>query len=602
LRRVALALAAAGLLAAAAFAVPTIWFKPWFIEHLYARVFIRFALEEPMLLSTLRVIEPWGLRFHEDELGDFSNDFQRRRLEWVRRELEILRSYDRERQTPSQRLSTDVLAWFLEDQVRGEPFLFYGHPFNQFQGVQDSLPDFMINVHPLHDATAARDYVARLRAFGPALDQVIAGVRERNAAGVVPPRFVVDRVREALAERLSTPPEQQDLYIHFAEAVADVDGLGASQRTRLVEDVRRALSEVVLPAWQRVDGLLADQEALARSDAGVWSLPDGDAYYAWALRHHTTTDLSPDAVHALGLREVERLGAEIGAILESEGLPADDPAAGLAALERAPRSLFPDSDAGRQALLAEFGRILDAVRPRLPGLFGRLPRAPVEVQRVPEFKQAGSASAYYFPPALDGSRPGVFYANLRSVEEHPRFGMHTLAFHEALPGHHLQIALSQELEDVPFFRRVVPFTAFVEGWALYAERLAAEQGLFPTPLDHLGQLQAELFRAVRLVVDTGIHAKRWSRERAIEYMARHTGMAETEVVAEIERYIVWPGQACAYKVGQLKFLELRERARAALGDRFDLRDFHDTVLRGGALPLTVLERVVEDWVEARLVP
>jgi uncharacterized protein (DUF885 family) len=271
----------------------------------------------------------------------------------------------------------------------------------------------------------------------------------------------------------------------------------------------------------------------------------------------------------------------------------------LRALHREERFTHPDSDEGRQTILVEYQRILDEAAPRLPPLFGRLPRAPVRVERVPAFREAGAAGAYYWPPPLDGSRPGVFYANLRDPREVARFGMRTLAYHEAIPGHHLQIALAQEMEGVPLFRRVVPFTAFVEGWALYAERLAAEQGWHPTPFDRLGQLVAEVFRAARLVVDTGLHAKRWTREQAVDYMLRNTGMGETEVAAEVERYIVLPGQACAYKVGQMKILELRERARSALGPRFDLRTFHDRVLGQGSLPLELLEEEIDAWIAER---
>jgi uncharacterized protein (DUF885 family) len=242
---------------------------------------------------------------------------------------------------------------------------------------------------------------------------------------------------------------------------------------------------------------------------------------------------------------------------------------------------------------------MDDAAARLPALFGRLPKAPVRVERIPIFKEQEAPGAYYMPPPLDGSKPGIFYANLRSVREIPKLGMRTLAYHEAIPGHHLQIAIAQELPDLPIFRRVVPFTAYAEGWALYAERLALEEGFHPTPYDRIGALVAELFRAVRLVVDTGLHAERWTRERAIEYMLANTGMPDTDVVAEIERYIVWPGQACAYKIGQLTILDLRERAQRELGDRFELRDFHDVVLGSGSLPLDLLERRVVEWIETK---
>lgn len=594
LRRVAVWMLALALLGLAVFAVPTLWLRPWSIDHFYHRVFAELLLAHPMLLSTLRVIEPWGLRFHEDDLDDFSPTFALVERERVERNLQTLRSYDRSGMDPEARLSAEVLDWFLDDRVRGGRFLFHDYPLNAFQGLQGTLPDFMLNVHPLDDAEGAGNYVKRLVAMGPALDQVAEGVRFRAARGVIPPRFVVEAVQEEVADLLATPPERHPLATHLEEHSRAIPDLDAERRADLLDDADAALREVVYPAYERIGALLEELAPRAGDEAGVWSLPDGEAYYAWALRHHTTTELSPDAVHALGLREVERISGEIRALLDAEGLPVEPLGASLAALHAEERFRFPDSDAGREQILETFRAIIADARPRLPDLFGRLPRAEVRVERVPEFKEAGSARAYYFPPALDGSRPGVFYANLRSVDEHVRFGMRTLAYHEAIPGHHLQIALAMELEGVPLFRRVIPFTAFIEGWALYAEQLAAEQGLLPTNFDRIGQLVAELWRAVRLVVDTGIHAKRWSRERAIDYMAGLTGMPSSDVVAEVERYIVTPGQACAYKVGQLEILRLRERARERLGAAFDLRDFHDVVLGQGSLPLALLDPVVAE--------
>jgi uncharacterized protein (DUF885 family) len=287
------------------------------------------------------------------------------------------------------------------------------------------------------------------------------------------------------------------------------------------------------------------------------------------------------------------------AILAAEGYPTEDLGATLQALNREERFLYPDSDEGRMQILADYQTIIDEVDAGLGELFNVRPTVGVRVQRVPEFRQATAPGAYYDSPPFDGSKPGTFYANLRSVEEIPRFGMRTLAYHEAIPGHHFQIAIAQGLEGVPFFRRVIPFTAYVEGWALYAEKLAAESGFQEDPYDRLGYLTGQIFRAVRLVVDTGIHAERWTREEAIDYMLAATGMPGTDVVAEVERYIVNPGQACAYKVGQLEILALRERAREQLGADFDLAAFHDVVLTHGAVPLSILGRLVDEWIESR---
>ncbi len=590
----------AALLVAAAlvFAIPTIWGKPWKIEHYYLRVLVEFALEHPMLLSYARVLEPYGLDFHSDDLEDLSIEAQLRMQDQAEDFLAGLREYDRGDQTPEQRLSTDVLEWFLRIQAERRPFLFHGYPVEQMDGWQTTLPDFMLNIHQVHSVRDAENYVARLEKFAPLLDQLLEGLRYREERGIVPPRFVLARSRAQVAEILEAAPREHVLHTGLAEKLEQA-GIDEGEREDLLASARRALADGVLPAYQRLDAFLAEQEARARDDDGVWKLPDGDAYYRWALRFHTTTELGPEAIHALGLAEVARLRDEMRAVLAEAGIDTTEPIGAIDALSRDPRFLFPDSDAGREAILTGYREIVAEASSRLPELFGRLPEAAVTVERVPVFKEEGAAGAYYQPPSFDGSRPGTFYANLRSVPETSSFNMRTLAYHEAVPGHHLQIALAIERTDLPFFRRVIPFTAFMEGWALYAETLADEAGWHPTPYDRLGKLIAEIFRAVRLVVDTGIHWKRWTRDEAIAYMRANTGMAESDVVAEIERYIVMPGQACAYKVGQLEILRLRDRARGELGDAFDLRAFNDLLVDGGAMPLVVLERVVEDWIDAR---
>jgi uncharacterized protein (DUF885 family) len=594
--RIGLMASAALVLLGAVLVVPTVWGRPWSIEHFYTRVFVELLRRHPMLLTQLRVLEPYGIRAHNRQLDDFSVAAEEEEAAAVRANLATLRSYPRDAQTPSQRFSTDVLDWFLQIHADGEPYLLYDYPLNQLDGLQVELPDFLLNVHPMNDARDAEDYVARLALVGTAVDQTLEGMRIRAEHGIVPPRFVVDRVRQQVETFRTGGADANVLVTGFAERLGKLDGVAPQARDALVAAARAQVDHVVLPAWDRIAAYLDELAPRATAEVGAWKHPDGALYYGWALRYHTTTNKSADEIHELGLREVERIHGELRAILAAEGIEATDLGATLRALQRDERFLYPDTDEARAQVLADYQAILDDAAPRLPALFGRLPKAPVRVERVPPFKEKGAPGAYYMPPPLDGSKPGIFYANLRSIREVPKLGMRTLAYHEAIPGHHLQIAIAQELPDVPIFRRVVPFTAFVEGWALYAERLALEQGFHPTPYDRVGALVAEVFRAARLVVDTGIHAKRWTREQAIDYMLANTGMPETDVVAEVERYVVSPGQACAYKIGQLTILDLRERARAKLGSRFDLRAFHDVVLGSGALPLELLERVVDDWI------
>lgn len=595
--RVLLAAGAALVVAATAFLVPTLWGKPWSIDHFFLRETISLALDHPMLLSYARVLEPYDLDYYSVELEDFRAEASKAELERARVAREGLRAFEGDALTGEQRLSAAILAWFLDHELAGEPFLEHDYPINAFNGSHDFIADFLLNQHQVNDAGDAETYLARLAAFDEAVAQLQRRVADAAERGIVPPRFILERVREGLVEFQRPETVAHPLVAKLARRAEELDEVTEQEGAIWVERAVRVMETQLLPAYQ---GLEAQVAALARDasdDAGVWKLPDGQAYYRWALRGHTTTSLSPDEVHEIGQREVERIHAQMRGLFAERGTPTDDPVAGLQALGREPAQLYPDDDTGRAQILEDYQRIITEIEGRLPEWFERLPRAGVRVERVPAFREAGSAGAYYNPPPLDGSKPGVFYKNLAQVSETARFGMRTLAVHEAVPGHHLQIALAMESEGLPLFRRFLPFTAFVEGWALYSERLASEVGLFPTPEDRLGQLQAENFRAVRLIVDTGLHAKRWTRERAIDTMVSLTGMPRSDVTREVERYVVAPGQACAYKIGQLQILELRARAREALGDRFDLRAFHTQVLEGGSVPLEVLETEVEAWIE-----
>jgi uncharacterized protein (DUF885 family) len=583
----------------AVFLVPTLWGTPWSIDHFFTRVFLEFALERPLVLSELRILEPWGVRFHGDDLDDLSVEFERDEIREVKHNLDVLRRYDRGRMSPEQRDSRDVLEWFLDVQAAREPFLFYDYPVNPMNGIQNGLPDFMINVHQINDERDAEDYRVRLTKFGVAFDQVILGLEERRRIGVVLPGFAIERVRAGLEGLIEPPVAEHVLVRHFEEAVAHLDSVPEARRAELSAGVRQAVEEVVVPAYRRLDQKLAELAVDAPPPYGVWRLPNGAAYYAWLLRLHTTTALTADEIHELGEREVARLHGEIRALLEAQGIPAGDLAAALRRVASDPSLRPAAAPEDREAVLRDFQAIVDLASARLPALFGRLPRAAVKVEAVPEFMQEGAPGAYYDPPPFDGSRPGVFFVNLRNPDEIAWFRRRTLAYHETVPGHHLQIALAMEIEGLPFFRRILPFTAFSEGWALYAERLADEQGFHPTVWDRLGMLNDQVFRAARLVVDTGLHAQRWSRDRAIAYLEETTGKPHTEVVAEVDRYLVNPGQACAYAVGQLRILRLREIAKTSLGERFDLREFHDELLRHGAMPFELLEPRVGAWIDAR---
>lgn len=575
-----------------------IWFKPFNIDHFYNRVFIEYALEDPELLTRLRVLPPW-IDYYKDDLTDVSMQRQRELLAEAKENLAILRSYDREDQTESQRLSTDILDWFLSNNIAGEPYLFHNYPVNQLFGVQNNLPEFMAEQHQIDEPDDAAAYIARLEKFDWKFDQVLEGLRYREAQGILPPRFVVEKVLKGMRDFVAAPAEENILYTAFERKLGELENLAEAERAALLTDARAAIETDVYPAYGALIEYFEGILPRTTDEAGVWKFPGGEGFYAYRLRSFTTTDMSPEQVHRLGLEQVEKISAEMDAILDAEGYTEGTVGERMAALAEEERFLYPDTDAGRERILADYQAIIDEISAGLDEAFNIRPQARVEVRRVPEFRQATAPGAYYNAPAMDGSRPGVFYANLRSVKEIPKFGMRTLAYHEAVPGHHFQIAIQQELKGLPIFRTMPLFTAYTEGWALYAEQVAAELGFQEDPYDRLGYLQAALFRAVRLVVDTGIHHKRWTREQAIDYMRATTGMPQSDVVAEIERYIVMPGQACAYMVGKLKILELRERARDALDESFSLAEFHDVVLKNGAVPLDLLERIVEDWIEEK---
>lgn len=586
-------LAAVLVLAAAALAVQSWYFKPLSIEVFFEKAFLKAVLDDPELLSQLRILEPMGIDFHNDELTDVSPQRQEARAAEARRNLATLHAYDRAALDDQRALSYDILDWFLQNAVAGERWQYHDYPVNQMFGVQASLPTFMVSTHQIRDAETARDYVARLRRFPQKFAQVLEGLALRESRGVLPPRFTVDKVLAQMRGFIEPAPEQHLLYTHLAGQLAKLDTLPAAEREEILAAGRAAVAEAVVPAYQ---SLIAYFETLTRKvgdNHGVWALPDGDAYYAWCVKNHTTLDVSPEQVHQTGLAEVARIEAQMDAILRGQGLGEGSVGARTAQLAADPRFLYPDTDAARAQILADYQAIIDEIAAGLDPYFGLKPAVGVEVRRIEPFREKTAPGAHYLPPPMDRSRPGVFYANLRDVGEIYRWGMRTLAYHEAVPGHHFQIAIAQTLEGVPTFRKMPLFTVYVEGWALYAEQLAKELGYQKDPLDDLGRLQAEMFRAVRLVVDTGLHHKKWTREQAIAYMLDKTGQPEGDVVAEIERYLVAPGQALAYKTGMMKLVELRERLRAAQGERFDLKAFHDLVLGGGPMPLPVLEARLE---------
>ena len=586
------------VLGAAAWIANVGFYKPYSIDLFYDRIFVRAALAMPELVTSL-IPHPFGIRYFDRRLDDASVAHQQKQLTSLRHEFDTLHRYDRAKLDEGRQLSYDILDFFLKTTLDGERWQFHDYPLNPTAGIQSELPSFLITQHPIDSAADARSYSARLDLFDVKFGQVLEGLQLREQRGLIPPKFVVDKVLVEMRAFTAQPPQQNALYTGLAEKLAKLKDLPEPERAALLASAGMAIHDIVYPAYARLIENFEHLHGQATANNGVWALPDGDAFYAWSVRQQTTSELDPDAIHEIGLREVARIETEMDAILRAQGYAEGSVGVRMAALRKEPRFAYPDSDEGRRQCLADFQKIIDEINAGLGPYFDLRPKLGVQVKAVPAFKEATAPGAYYESGSLDGSRAGVFYVNLRRVSEVEKFTMRTLAYHEAIPGHHFQVSIAQELKNQPIFRSVLGFNAYAEGWALYAERLAWELGYEKDPFDNLGRLRDEMFRAVRLVVDTGMHRTRWTREQALAYLIDKTGMAETEATSETERYLVWPGQALGYKLGMLKILELRERAKAQLGDKFDLREFHRIILGDGAMPLPVLDARVNRWLAAK---
>ncbi len=592
-------LTAAATILALGLAAQSWYFRPFSISIFFERAFIQFMLEDPEAVSSLGVFEQLGYKGFDGMLTDVSPAHELKLAKMARDDLETLRKYDRSSLSPSQQLSYDVLEWFLLDLVEGQRWLFYDYPVNQLFGIQSSTPDFMVQIHPIGDSRDVRNYIARLNAFGRKFDQLLEGLRLRESMNIVPPRFVIERVLAEMRAFIAVPARENVLYVNLRDKMSKLRSLPAQERERQLAEAESAIDGRVYPAYRRLIGFFEQLQPRVDEDYGVWRLPDGDGYYDHLIRTHTTESLDAEQVYAVGLAEVARIEKEIDGVLKSLGFADGSIGERIGRMNADSRNQYPNDDTGRAECIADYQRYIDQIIRGLGADFAARPRLDIRVERVPQFKEKTAPGAYADTGSLDGSRPGVFYVNLRDMRDIRRYQMRTLAYHEAVPGHQLQAVIAQHLENVPTFRKILPFSAYDEGWALYAERLGWEMGFESDPLDNLGRLQAEMFRAVRLVLDTGIHRKHWTREQAIEYMFEKTGMARSEVVSEVERYFVMPGQALAYKIGMLKILELRDRAQTRLGPAFDIRQFHDVLLGSGSLPLGILEKQVDAWIARR---
>ena len=580
------------------------WGTPPNIHWAVERLGLRMILADPELLTTLGILDNTPLDFHSGKLTDSSPQYMAQQRSLDRYGLALMQRYHPEKLTGQERITYRLMRWYFEQNLRGHRFsyhwvtnpVFMGpYPVNHIFGVQVDLIQFLCTYHKVENRFSARRYLKRLRNVDWKLAGLTESMAEREADGVVPPSFVLEKCLEQIHSYLEGSLEENPLYTSFLEKVQQSGRFSEAAAQRWGDKVLRVLSEHVVPAYQRLEGALNELLPNAGIEDGVWRLPNGRAYYDFLLETHTTIGIQAEEIHQLGLAEVEKLTESIQSVLRNLGLPDDNPGKRLQALMKDPSYHFNDEDA-REDILQTYQSILDEVNQRVPEVFNHGALEKIVAKRLPEYKEPDSPIAYAQAPSMDGSRPGMMWVNLRDPDNIYRWGMRTLAYHEGIPGHVYQMAQAQSIRGLPTFRRAYFFNAYTEGWALYAEHLAWELGL-EDDLSNLGRLQALIWRAARLVVDTGIHDKQWTREQAIVYMVEKTGLPERDVTTEVERYIVMPGQACAYYLGYLRMLDLRKKAESALGEAFDLRDFHDVIINNGSLPLPLLADVVNEYVD-----
>ena len=586
-----------GLMLASIYAINLFLMKPYSLDHYLAKELITSLFESPEamtymgLFDRVNFITRHNARLSIRDAQDAEEEHQKNLAR-----LEMLKRYKEDSLSSNQLITKKIAIFDTENDINAfENFRYHSFPVNQIGGTHLNLVEFMTDIHPMRSHREAKDFISRVKYIDQAMNNQILWLQQQASAGIFPPKFVYEHVIDQLETMVSG--DENPLLDVFMRKIDKLD-LQLEDKDTLIADLNNAIDTSFYPAYEALLNYFKDTQEFANIHHGVWSLPSGDEYYALRLRSYTTTDFSAQEIHDIGLSEVARITKRMGEILNAIGYQSNKPV-GLIMndLNEDEDFLYADSEDRKEIVVADYNEMVAAATMGMKDYFYKLPNASVEVRAVPEYSEKTSAGGYYMSPSLDGKRPGVFYANLYDIKQTPTYSMQALAFHEAIPGHHLQIALNLENEDLTLYRRFGYRTsAFSEGWALYSEQLALEAGLARDLLDELGVLQSELFRSVRLVVDTGMHYKRWTREEAMDYMKRITGMSDTEVRSEIERYIVWPGQATSYKVGMLKILELREMAQQKLGDDFDIKKFHSIVLDNGIPPLFVLEDLVNEWV------
>lgn len=543
-----------------------------------------------------------GYKWDYDKWDDLTLTFQDEMAQIRRKRLEDLQGFDQTQLDDQEKLSLEIAKVDLQRRIANDEYRYHTYIMHQFRAFHTTVPSFLINIHRVESVKDAEDYISRLQGVQPLFSQVIEQLKKRQELGVYPPKWSYDQMIQASQNVISGNPflesaEDSTIWKDFQSKVDNLD-ISNAEKSGLIANARTALQESVLPAYQALIAELVLQRELSPEGDGVWRLPDGEKWYDNRLNWFTTTDLDAEEVHNIGLENVDRIHKAMQDIMTQvsfEGTLQEF----FEFMRTSEQFYYPSTDEGRERYMNEAKAFIDEMEAQIPLYFGLVPKARMEVKRVEPFREKSAGKAFYQSPSKDGSRPGRYYANLYNMKDMPTYQMEALAYHEGIPGHHMQRAIAQELEGIPEFQKYVSFTAYTEGWGLYTEELAKDMGFYRDPYSDFGRLAMELWRACRLVVDTGIHAKQWSREKAIEYLVENTPNPQNDAVKAIERYIAMPGQATAYMIGKLKIMELRENAMQELGEKFDIRGFHDEILKDGPVPLNILENKIKSWVESQ---
>ena len=576
--------------------------RPLSIDHYLAKELIIGVLDSPEYMTYLGIFDGYGkILGHNKSLS--IDSLEETELDYMDNleTLATLKRYDFNDLSDIQKITHKIAIFDTENDIKEfEEFRYHSYPFNQISGNHLGLVEFMTDTHPIRNVREAKDYIERVKLFDESLSANLIWLEEQKKLGIFAPKFVFDHVIRQLYELINYKDDENPLMQIFVKKISSL-GINDDQVNNLVSELSAVIKSDVKPGFKLILDYMEENYASSNVNHGVWSLPNGNEFYALRLRSYTTTNYTAEEIHQIGLNEVARIGNRMKEIFLELGYEVNKPIGKMMnELNENPEFLYEDTPDRKEIVIKDYNKMVKEAEEDVRPYFDKFPKSPVEVRAVPEYSEKTAAGGYYQAPSLDGSRPGVFYANLYDIKQTPKFGMRTLTFHEAVPGHHFQIALNQENEDLTLYRKLGYRTsAYTEGWALYSEQLAVEVGMTKDLYDELGVLQSEMFRANRLVVDTGIHYKKWTREKAMEYMKETTGMSDTEVRVEIERYIVWPAQATSYKMGMLQILELRDRAKNEMGDKFDLKQFHSIVLDQGIVPLFILEDLIDEWIKSK---